>query len=65
MKQSTKYQYEKRIKELQEELNTTKAHLYNYKELTREIFNVLTEMVQTSKQVNQGWLLAKFKRVFM
>lgn len=64
MKQSTKYQYEKRIKELQAELQQKENSLYEYKQLSLEIFNAVTQMIQDGKQVNQGWLITKFRRVF-
>lgn len=64
MHKDTKYQYEKRIKSLQEELARANDDLVQYKNLAYDVFNVVTEMVQNDKNINQGWLLNKFKRLF-
>jgi len=65
MDKQTKYRYEKKIAELQKELADSETKRYEYKTLSVEIFNTITEMVQSGKQVNQGWLLNRFKRLFL
>lgn len=65
MKQSTKYQYEKRIKELQDRLDEKESALYEYKQLCLTIFNDVTGMVKDNKQISQGYLLSLFKRLFL
>ena len=65
MDKNTKYRYEKRISELQEELKNIEHALFEYKQLSLDIFNVITDMVQNDKQINQGWLIKKFKRLFL
>lgn len=65
MKAITRYQYESRLKKLQAELNETNAKLFRYKSLAEDVFSVVTQMVQDGKQINQGWLLSKFKRLFL
>lgn len=64
MKQTTKYNYEKRIKELQEELRKANDDLYEYKQLALSIHADLTQMVRESKQISQGYILSLYKRVF-
>lgn len=65
MDKNTKYRYEKRISELQNELKDKEAALYEYKQLSLDVFDTIAGMIQDGKQINQGWLIKKFKRLFL
>lgn len=65
MNQTTKYRYEKRIKYLEDALAKKENALFEYKQLTLDIFSTVTTMIQDGKQINQGWLISKFKRLFL
>jgi len=58
--QETRWRYQKRIKELEEEARTLRP----YKNLCIEIFDAMTENHMNNKGTNEHWLVRKFRQVF-
>jgi len=65
MKQTTKYRYEKRIKALEQELKEKDTALYEYKQVAIEIFNTTVDLISNDKNINKGWIVSKYKRLFL
>lgn len=60
----TRYSYEKRIKELEQELGRTRDRLFFYRESVHEIYSGITQMLEKGdcSAINMGWVLNKMKR---
>lgn len=65
MKSNTKYRYEKRIKELELELQETDNKLFEYKAVAREIFDTTVQLITSGEAINKGWIISKYKRLFL
>lgn len=60
MNQETRYQYEKRIKELQTECDD----LRRYRTLALDIFNAVTDQIIKNEGIHTGWIVKQYKIVF-
>lgn len=64
MKPETRYRLEKRIKELENELSSSKARLYEYKEACSRIHTAITDLAVEGKTVHQIWILKQFRSLW-
>ena len=62
MTTETKYSYQKKIKELEDELRKTTNDRYAYQLSVMEIFDGIVDVVSKGQSINTGWVLAKLKR---
>lgn len=60
MDSETKYAYQKRIKELEREINA----LNEYRYVCRDIHAALIENLVNGNQTNSAWIIGQFKRVW-
>ena len=60
MKEKTRYNYEQRIKELEDQV----YDLENYKQVSVNIFNTVTDMIAEGKGINTGWIVKQYRGVF-
>lgn len=60
MNKISKYNYQKRIKELEEE----SSRLRVYERVGKNIYDALVEMIIEDKKISQGWILKQFREVF-
>lgn len=60
MREKTRYQYERRIKELERQVE----NLRPYRLLSTEIYLTLCDLYGQNKQVSMAWLLKQYKVVF-
>lgn len=61
MTQATRYQYEKRIKELEDRARKAESQLYDYKTICANIHNAICELGAEGKSVCRFWILRQFK----
>jgi len=59
MDQETRYQYQKRIRELERE----NARLRDYRDLAMSIYDSILEVMGEGKTLNQVWILKQYRRV--
>lgn len=57
MKSKTRYAYEKRIAELEAEVN----RLVPYRETVIEIYQTIVNLVNDDKKISQAWILGRFR----
>lgn len=60
MKPDTRYAYEKRIEDLQRQVD----RLRPFETLARHIFRTVADVVSEGKGINCGWLLKQYENVF-
>lgn len=60
MKETTKYQYQKRIRELEAKVDS----LWPYRALAHEIFSAMVANHKTGSRTNEHWIIEKYKAVF-
>lgn len=58
MKIQTEYSLRKKLKRLQNELDS----LYIYKSISMEIFDAISTNVHEGNRISQGWILKQFRR---
>lgn len=64
MKRETKYQYEKRIKELQSKVDELNEKIYCYKTSALEIYDGVINAVSKNETINRSYILERLKRCF-
>lgn len=57
----TKYSYEKKIKQLNDDLYVANEKLTSYRLAILNIYDGIVDVVSNGKQINTGWVLAKIK----
>lgn len=60
MKQPSRYAYEKRIKELEDQVSNLRA----YKDVAIQIFNTVTDQIQEGKGISTAWIVKQYRSVF-
>lgn len=60
MNNETKYRYQKRIKELEEE----NARLSDYRYICMNIFDACQEAGDSANGISKKWLLSQFRKLF-
>lgn len=61
MKETTRYQYEKRIKALTQEKNELSDKLYIYKTCVHEIYDGIVT-IKDGNSISISWILGRIKR---
>ena len=64
MNQTTRYNYEKRIKELQHENARLSDERYIYKAAVTEIYDGVLSCVKSNTSICKGWILERTKKCF-
>lgn len=59
MKEKTRYQYEKRIRELERQNDTMRF----YRSVALNIYNNICDHVESNTNLNTHWLLRQFREV--
>jgi len=62
MNHETKYQYQKRIKELEDENRKLEVKLYDYRTSVLEIFDGCLDVKEEA--ISKNWVLKRLKRCF-
>ena len=60
MKQPSRYAYEKRIKELEDQVSNLRA----YKDVAIQIFNTVTDQIQEGKGISTACIVKQYRSVF-
>lgn len=64
MKPQTRYQYEKRIRELEDRVRKAEGRAYEYSEVCTAIHNAIIELGAKGDTVCRFWMLRQFRRLW-
>lgn len=64
MNNETKYQFQKRIKELEQDASKLRHELYIYRTCVIEIYDGVCDVMRKNQSISMAWILERAKRCF-